>query len=246
MQGAQIVKMLPTPYGRLQPQNRSKKGGRATPPKTHPRPTPHAMTPDPQHFDPPKAEKPNEINPPLGKCPINRKVSAKCPLEKCVRVRYIAAQPMKCLFLPETLMNQNDTKTHCKHGHLFDEANTYHYRGTRICKACRDRRNRETPSQRVTRRAAERKAKDEARSAALLAREGGAELTRAKLLTAHIADLETQLSDARSALKRLVIRRFCTRGHEIPADRDKCGQCAKRGAIARFYAKKKQATRPTP
>lgn len=35
----------------------------------------------------------------------------------------------------------NAVKTHCKHGHPFDEVNTYRYHGKRMCKQCgRDRR----------------------------------------------------------------------------------------------------------
>lgn len=40
-------------------------------------------------------------------------------------------------------------KTHCKRGHPFDEANTYHYRGRRRCRACHTEiapRLREEPS----------------------------------------------------------------------------------------------------
>jgi hypothetical protein len=38
--------------------------------------------------------------------------------------------------------NQNETKTHCPHGHVYDEANTYiNGDGDRICRQCwRDRR----------------------------------------------------------------------------------------------------------
>ena len=32
--------------------------------------------------------------------------------------------------------NQHLLKTHCKRGHMFDEANTYMARGARICRAC--------------------------------------------------------------------------------------------------------------
>lgn len=31
----------------------------------------------------------------------------------------------------------NSRKTHCKHGHLFDEANTIHENGRRTCRTCR-------------------------------------------------------------------------------------------------------------
>lgn len=28
-------------------------------------------------------------------------------------------------------------KTHCKHGHPFDESNTSYYRSQRVCRACK-------------------------------------------------------------------------------------------------------------
>lgn len=37
-------------------------------------------------------------------------------------------------------------KTHCIHGHEFNEANTYHYHGKRMCIQCRDRRLRDRAS----------------------------------------------------------------------------------------------------
>jgi hypothetical protein len=37
----------------------------------------------------------------------------------------------------------NARKTHCKHGHEYTEANTYVWRGARICRACNERRRRE-------------------------------------------------------------------------------------------------------
>lgn len=36
----------------------------------------------------------------------------------------------------------NSEKTHCKHGHEFTPANTYLYRGKRLCKTCRSDRQR--------------------------------------------------------------------------------------------------------
>lgn len=37
----------------------------------------------------------------------------------------------------ETLPAQNAALTHCMHGHAFDEANTYVWRGERKCRACK-------------------------------------------------------------------------------------------------------------
>jgi hypothetical protein len=36
-----------------------------------------------------------------------------------------------------SLIAVNAAKTHCKRGHAFDEANTYVWRNSRICKQCR-------------------------------------------------------------------------------------------------------------
>ena len=47
-----------------------------------------------------------------------------------------------------TKRNQNSDKTHCKRGHIFDDANTYWYKGHRICKACAAQREREKRSKR--------------------------------------------------------------------------------------------------
>jgi HNH endonuclease len=38
---------------------------------------------------------------------------------------------------PDTLGCINLRKTHCVHGHLFDEANTYWFRGNRQCRRCK-------------------------------------------------------------------------------------------------------------
>ncbi len=37
---------------------------------------------------------------------------------------------------PEIPPAWNRDKTQCAHGHPYDEANTYHYQGTRHCRAC--------------------------------------------------------------------------------------------------------------
>ena len=36
----------------------------------------------------------------------------------------------------ETKAAMNAAATHCSNGHAFDEVNTYHWRGHRICRAC--------------------------------------------------------------------------------------------------------------
>jgi hypothetical protein len=43
----------------------------------------------------------------------------------------------------ERRRQHNNRKTHCDHGHEFNEANTYHWRGQRYCRPCRARIQRE-------------------------------------------------------------------------------------------------------
>ena len=46
----------------------------------------------------------------------------------------------------ESLAAVNAAKTHCVHGHEFDDMNTYMWRGRRSCRACRKRRSVEFES----------------------------------------------------------------------------------------------------
>lgn len=41
--------------------------------------------------------------------------------------------------------HQNKSKTECIHGHIFDEANTYWWRGKRNCRKCNLRYHERTP-----------------------------------------------------------------------------------------------------
>jgi hypothetical protein len=43
---------------------------------------------------------------------------------------------------PLTIAGANIRKTHCPHGHAYDEANTRHYRGQRHCRTCARLRQR--------------------------------------------------------------------------------------------------------
>jgi HNH endonuclease len=42
----------------------------------------------------------------------------------------------------ESFSGKNARKTHCLRGHPFDEANTYKYRGKRVCRACHREKER--------------------------------------------------------------------------------------------------------
>lgn len=52
----------------------------------------------------------------------------------------------------ETISAINAGKTHCIHGHEFTAANTYEYRGKRLCRACQDRRSAEYHARKSARR----------------------------------------------------------------------------------------------
>ena len=65
-----------------------------------------------------------------------RRCHAEYVAGRRVAKRVAAGQP------PEPPLHYQTLKTHCKHGHPFDEANTYWYRGMRQCKACSNGRVR--------------------------------------------------------------------------------------------------------
>lgn len=44
---------------------------------------------------------------------------------------------------------RNTDRTHCPHGHPYDEANTYLYHGHRLCRACNRRRGQELRARRA-------------------------------------------------------------------------------------------------
>lgn len=76
-----------------------------------------------------------------GPVPADLCVLHRCDVRRCVRPDH--------LFLGTTGDNNRDTvakgryvsprksRTHCRYGHEFDEKNTYWWRGSRICRACK-------------------------------------------------------------------------------------------------------------
>ncbi len=57
-----------------------------------------------------------------------------CRNRKCVNVAHLEQVTNKVN--TQRGINHNTEKTHCIHGHEFDESNTRIYRGQRICRAC--------------------------------------------------------------------------------------------------------------
>jgi hypothetical protein len=68
----------------------------------------------------------------VGPIPEGYHVDHLCRNRGCVRPDHLEAIPRK-----ENVSQWNLSKTHCKNGHEYSEANTYRYRGERQCKICR-------------------------------------------------------------------------------------------------------------
>lgn len=62
----------------------------------------------------------------------------ECLHRRCVNPDHLEAVPQYTnLMRGRSTAAKNAAKTHCPHGHPFDEENTLHWRRGRICKACR-------------------------------------------------------------------------------------------------------------
>ncbi len=64
----------------------------------------------------------------------------QCPHRRCVNPDHLEPVTRKENVLRghgnSRVVANKKAKTHCKHGHPYDEANTYWYRGYRMCRAC--------------------------------------------------------------------------------------------------------------
>jgi hypothetical protein len=66
-----------------------------------------------------------------------------CKYRHCTNPEHLeAVTPRENTLRSGAITAVNAAKTECIHGHPFDEANTYHYRGERACRTCRRLRER--------------------------------------------------------------------------------------------------------
>lgn len=67
-----------------------------------------------------------------GPIPDGLEIDHLCNVRNCVNPEHLEVVTHRV-----NLDRRNANKTHCAHGHLFDEANTYMWRGGRMCRTCR-------------------------------------------------------------------------------------------------------------
>jgi hypothetical protein len=72
----------------------------------------------------------------VGVIPDGLELDHLCCVNACVRPDHLEAVTKK-----ENMRRRSVSQTHCKHGHAFDDANTYRSRthGRRSCRACNRR-----------------------------------------------------------------------------------------------------------
>ena len=68
-----------------------------------------------------------------------------CDNRRCVNVEHLRLGSARDNWydMLERRRHWNNRKTHCDHGHKFDDENTYVYNGNRYCRKCRARQQRE-------------------------------------------------------------------------------------------------------
>lgn len=73
-----------------------------------------------------------------GKIPDGMQLDHLCRNRSCVNPDHL--EPVTQIENRQRSPLLTGKKTHCPHGHEFSKENTYHYKGTKMCKQCR--RNR--------------------------------------------------------------------------------------------------------
>lgn len=81
----------------------------------------------------------------VGELRVGLTIEHLCNNRRCVNPKHLAQVGLKVnLHASEiALPAVNARKTHCKHGHRFDEANTYRWSRGRTCRECTRMRQRE-------------------------------------------------------------------------------------------------------
>lgn len=76
----------------------------------------------------------------VGPIPEGLEIDHLCKVRNCVNPAHLKPvtrqENMRRSSIAESRGRAQREKTHCKHGHPFDEANTFHWRGERHCRAC--------------------------------------------------------------------------------------------------------------
>lgn len=74
----------------------------------------------------------------IGPIPDGKELDHLCRNRWCVRPDHQEPVTRRInLLRGQTIAMRNAVATHCIHGHPFDEANTYWYKGCRQCRRCR-------------------------------------------------------------------------------------------------------------
>lgn len=72
----------------------------------------------------------------VGPIPEGFQVDHLCSNRSCVRPAHLEAVTQYENLRRSQVWKVNAEKTHCPHGHPYDEANTYTWHGSRSCKTC--------------------------------------------------------------------------------------------------------------